>query len=321
MKNVMKKTTVFTTPLLVMLFALSNFYVTAQKAPPEFSVYAAGGISTYCFQPTTKGVSFAPFTLETIKTNIPGYKVNSSMGYSSDFGFGFTGFFSRQVGIHTSVGFGLLNVKSKVNLYSITENYKDEFNEVYHRHAKLINYTEIYKPMYVCIPVMLQFQTKQKQYWNWTRSQRAGFYAMGGVKLHILFNNKYETSVDSLYTAAYFPEKENWQGTQTFVGLGGFNGNGTTGKSDVGVLINLALETGVKWRIDNNIYVYTGVFFDCGLYDQINSDKEGNRQAYEKFTTKDDFNDLTLLKFSKRANLMVVGVKVRFAFTKNQRPF
>jgi hypothetical protein len=315
MKKMIKRTTTIVTKLTLMLFALGSLSVAAQKPGHEFSVYVAPGISTYCFQPPTKGVNFAAFSRETIKENKPGYKVNTSVGFSGDFGVGFTGFISQQVGINVNAAVGLFNVKSKVNTYNIIYDYKDNYGVVYDKHIKLINYTEIHKSAYVSIPVMLQFQTKQKQYWNWTRSQKAGFYAMGGVKLHLLFNNKYEASVDSLCTAAYFPIEGSVQGTQIFAGLGGFNGGGTSGNLDFGLLVNLAFEAGVKWRIDNNIFVYTGIFFDCALNDPI----KDSRQPYEKYSSEEDFRDLTLMKFSQRANLMVVGVKLRFAFTKNQR--
>jgi hypothetical protein len=267
----------------------------------------------YCFQPSTKGVSFASLN----PANKPGFKVNSSLGFSSDFGIGFTGFFSRQVGIHTSVGFGLFNVKSKMNLYYITPDFKDRFGYVYDLHTQLLDYTEIHKAMFVTIPVMLQFQTKQKQYWDWTRSQKAGFYALGGVKVNLLFNNRYEAGVDQLFNAGYFPKEDNWQATQTFAGLGYYDGINTEGKLDFGVMVLFACETGVKWRIDNNIFVYTGVFFDCALNDPT---KE-KRQPYGNFTAPEYLPDLTLLKFSERVNFMAVGIKLRFAFTKQQRPY
>jgi len=315
MKNLIKNTTTFAMLLFIILLALRGLDVVAQKSPPEFSIYANGGISTYCFQPTTKGVSFKGYSTD----NQPGFKVNSSIGFSSDLGIGFTGFFSQQVGIHTGAGFGLLNVKSRLNLYNITPDLDDNYSgKKYDLHTMLINYTEIHKIMFVTIPVMLQFQTKQKQYWDWTKTKRVGFYALGGLKVHFLFNNRYESGVDSLYNAAYFTEWKNWAGTQKFVGFGSFNGSSSVGKLDFGVLVSLALEAGVKWRIDKNIFVYTGAFFDCGLYDPF---KKDSRQDYKKFIQQEDLKDLPLLRFSDRVNLMVVGIKVRFAFSKQQSPY
>ena len=309
----MKKTTTLATKLFLMLFALSSFNVWAQKAAHEFSVYADGGISTYCFQPSTREVNFDGLS----NTNKPGFKVNSSIGFCSDMGIGFTGFFSHQVGIHTSAGFGLMNVKSKANLYYITKGLTDRNGEETELHTRLINYTEIHKTMYVTIPVMLQFQTRMKQYWNFSKSQKVGFYAMGGVKLSFLFNNKFEAGVDSLFNAGYYPKFNNWAATQKFELLGDFGGSSSEGKLDFGVLVSVAVEMGVKWRIDKNIFVYTGAFFDCGLNDPI----KDKRLPYGSFIDPNQLSDLSLLKFSDRINLMMAGIKLRFAFTRNQRPF
>ncbi|MCL2246813.1 MAG: hypothetical protein FWC10_06850 [Lentimicrobiaceae bacterium] len=286
--------------LFIMFFVLSGINAMAQKAAPEFSLHADGGIATYCFQPAIKGTS--------------------SLGFSSDFGVGFTGFFGRQIGIHTSVGFGLFNVKSKTNLKTVTSNLTQTGASVplyYDLHTTLTDYTEIHKTMFVTIPVMLQFQTRHRQYWNPRLAQRAGFYALGGVRVNLLFNNKYETHVATLSNAAYYPEYNNWTATQTFAGFGNFDGYNNAGKLDFGVLVMLALETGVKWRIDNNIYVYTGAFFDCGL----NNPAKDARKDYKEIIDQEQLRDLPLLKFSDRINLMVVGIKVRIAFSRSLRAY
>jgi hypothetical protein len=300
MKKIMKITTIFAMQLFTIIFVLSSLHVAAQKkAAPEFAIYANGGVSTYCFQPIVKG--------------------SISLGYSSDFGIGFTGFFSQQVGIHTSAGFGFFNVKSKLDLYHITPGLYDKNGILFDLHTKLIGYTEIHKTMFVSIPVMLQFQTKQKQYWNWTRTQKAGFYAQAGVKVHLMFNNQYEVNVEQLSNAGYYPEYDNWAATQMFADFGVFDkGYSAAGKLDFGVLVLFASEIGVKWRIDNNLFVYTGAFFDCGLNNPI----KDSRQPYGNFIYERDLlNNLTLLNFSDRINLMTAGIKLRIAFSRNQRPY
>jgi len=329
MKKMITKTSKVTTAALLLLFVLSNLHVVAQrKAAPEFSAYANGGIALYSFRPLSAQVSSIEYDISKFddKGGVKS-KVHSSLGFSSDFGMGFTGFFSQQVGIHTSVGFGLSNVKTKAYLYNLTPGLYDDVNAeelkklgiepYYDLHTTLSDYTEIHKTMFITIPVMLQFQTKQKQYWSWTRSQKAGFYALGGIRINLLFNNKYEASVKELENHAYYTDMHNWAETQTFAKLGKFQGTNNSGKLDFGVLVMLALETGVKWRIDNNHFIYTGVFFDCGL----NNPTKDNRRDYTEITSPNQLPDLGLLKFSDRLNAMAVGVKVRFAFTKRQRGY
>jgi hypothetical protein len=299
MKKTTTKTAKFAKKLLVLLLMFSSLHLMAQKAPHEFSINAAAGISTYAFSPTPKKAS--------------------SLGYNCDFGFGFTGFFSRQVGVHVGAGFGLFNVKSKVNkLYSLTPDLYDKDIELhYELHTTLNGYNDIHKTLYINLPVMIHFQTIQKQYWSWKNTQKAGFYAMGGFKVLFLFNNKYEARVPTMYNAAYYPTLNNWADTQEFKGFGTFKGNAVTGSLDFGVLVTFSLEMGVKWRIENNMFIYTGVFFDCGLNDPI----KDSRKPYNQFTEPYQLKEMTILKYADRANLMAVGVKVHFAFSRKARAF
>ena len=293
----------FAIKLFLMLFALSSLHVMAQRAPAEFSVNAAGGISTYCFAPSSK--------------------TSSSIGYSSDFGIGFTGFINQQFGINVGVGFGLFNVKSKISeLKTVTSGFSTYDSEGrlqrYNLHTTLSGYTEIHKSLFLNIPVMLQFQTQQKQYWSWKQSPKANFYAMGGLKLLFLFNNKYEANVQSLSNIAEFFELGSSAGTQTFVDLGKFdNGYMNSGTMEFGVMAMFAFEMGAKWWLGNNVCVYTGVFFDCGLNDPI----KDSRKSYAKYINEENLEDFAILKVSDRTNLMVVGIKLRLAISKLQRRY
>ena len=295
--------------IFITLLVLSSLQLMAQKAPPEFSVHAGGGIATYCFQPISKEVS--------------------SLGYNWDLGAGFTGFVSRQVGIHIGAGIGQFDVKSKVKqLNTVTLNIQDpDFTdpraEYYDLYTTLNDYNEIHKSFFINIPVMLQFQSRQREYWSWKNTQKAGFYAMGGAKLFFLLSNKYEVRVPTMYNKAYFPELADtehgaWLDGPPYKGFGTFDGNTKNGTLDFAVLVTFSLELGVKWRIDNNMFIYTGAFFDCGLFDPI----KDSRKPYENYTKPEDLKDnLTILKFSDKANLMTVGIKLRLAFTRPQRPY
>jgi len=291
--------------LFLMLFALSSFHVMAQRSPAEFSLHAAGGVSTYCFAPSPK-----PY---------------SSVGFSSDFGVGFTGFLNQQLGIHVGIGFGLFNVKSKVSdLKTVTVDPKlydiDDQGRInpYHLHTTLTGYTEIHKSLFLNIPIMLQFQTQQKQYWSWKQSPKANFYAMGGIKLLFLVNNKYDANVEILSNVAEYYELGSSAGTQTFKNLGKFDvGYSNSDKLGFGVMAMFALELGAKWWLGNNLSIYTGAFFDCGL----NDPSKDKRSSYNTYTSVESLESIKMLKVSDRANMMVVGIKLRFAFSKLQRRY
>jgi hypothetical protein len=125
-----------------------------------------------------------------------------------------------------------------------------------------------------------------------------------------LVNNKYTTEVASLYNTAYYPEYDNWISNQPALGLGTFNGNSVKGKLKFNVLAMFAFEAGFKWQLGKKFFLYTGAYFDCGLHDSTKK----SRIPFNDITTPEHLANLTLLDFSKRMNLLAVGVKLRFAF-------
>jgi hypothetical protein len=157
---------------------------------------------------------------------------------------------------------------------------------------------------------MLQFQTKQNTAINMKKGQKANFYAMAGVKTLLLFKNKFEAKVESLYNAAYYPEFDNWADTQIFAGLSTFDGNNVDGNFRLNILAMIAFETGVKWRIGKAVYLYTGACFDLGM----NDPSKKIRKPFEHYIYEEHLSSLTLLKLADKMSLMNVGVKLRLAF-------
>ena len=288
----MKKNSILFLTLLV-----SGFYFTqAQPAPHEFSVFLNGGFAANCFQPMSKNVS--------------------SAGYGGDLGVGFTGFVSQQLGFQTGVGLGFSMVKSKAGeLQTITPGLLDNQNkELYDLHTTLNGYAELHKTLFFSIPAMFQFQTKMRQSWDWTRSQKNGFYVATGVKVHLLISNRYESNIATLSNRAYYIERANWAATQEFAGFGLFKReNGNSGKLDFAVMALFTLETGMKWRLGKGSYLYTGVYFDCGLNDPTKKE----RKEYGTYTAPEQLKEMTLMKISDKLNYMAAGIKVRVAFTRN----
>jgi hypothetical protein len=291
MKKLPIKTACFFMIFVMILLAISSLQVSAQKTPHEFSISGGIGFSTFCIQPPVKKAT--------------------STGFSADVALGFTGFMSPQWGVHLGLGWGLYNVNTKIKkLTTIIPDLVDKNNYAFDLHSTLNNYKETQKTMFLYVPVMLQFQTKTAPTSSLGKAKKAAFYAMAGVKTLMLFNNKYELDVESLRNAAYYPEFDNWAATQIFAGLSTFDGNKIDGKFKLSVLVMLALETGVKWQIGNTVYLYTGVYFDCGL----NDPSKKLRKPFDYYTSPEQLKELTLLKFADKMNLMTVGIRLRFAF-------
>jgi len=276
---------------MMLFFAMNGWNVSAQKPLNEFSISAGGGFSSFCFQPPVK------------KT--------TSIGYHTEVELGFTGFLSPHWGIHLGLGWGLYRVKTKTGkLNTITYGLMDKNSYLFDLHTTLNNYEETDKAMFLYLPVMLQFQTQSLPSINWKKGNKANFYMMAGVKALFLFDNQYDGKVKSLYNAAYYPEFDNWANTQIFAGLSTFDGNKVDGKFKLNMLVMFAFETGIKWRIGNTLFLYSGVYYDCGL----NNPSKKIRKPFEYYIYEEHLTNFTLLKLSNKMNLMTVGIKFRLAF-------
>jgi hypothetical protein len=282
--------------LLSVFFLLLTISVSAQKNPYEFSIYGGGGYAAFAIQkPIIKP---------------------ASKGFGVDAGVGFTYFFSENWGIHTGVGFGFSNVTNKISILKfITPEQEDCEGYLYDLHTALNNYSEKHKTMFVSLPLMIQYQTRMEPISHQKRDKKAGFYAMAGAKALFLVSNNYTTEITSLYNKAYYPEFDNWINSLPILWLGTFDGNSVNGKLKFNLLAMFALEAGIKWQVGKKLFLYTGAYFDIGLYDYTKK----SRVPYSNFTTPEHLNELTLLDFAKRMNLMAVGIKVRVAFEGNKK--
>jgi hypothetical protein len=134
---------------------------------------------------------------------------------------------------------------------------------------------------------------------------------MAGIKLNVLLSSSYEAKVASLYNAAHVVELNNWADTQEVDDLGWYKGKPQ--KGDFGFIqAFLAVEAGIKWRISNNMFLYTGGFLDYALNDPTKND----RKPTSDYTTSESIKNLALLEVAEQQNLMVIGVKLRLAFIK-----
>jgi len=280
--------------------AISCLYLSAQSEH-EISVYGGGGLSTMRYQ-LSQG--------------------NSSSGLGGDFGVGYTYFrvkeravetgkvFQEHWGIHTGIGIGLYNAKAKLNeVKTVTSDLYDSDGDRFNLHSSLSNYGETQTAMFLNIPVMAQFQIEQ-------------FYVMCGIKTGIPLKGKYKSKDATLTNEAYYPKWENWARTQTFAGFGSFKGRNSEGVFDLGVNVMLAVEAGMNWRLNGNLSLYSGAYFDYGL---INVAKDAQLKFInysdknpEGFTANsvlssysDNSNSTT---FTDKVNTMAVGIKVRLAY-------
>ena len=298
MKKINKASGIFSLKLVAILLAMNSLQMSA-KSPNELSIYGGGGFSAFHCQPSLSG--------------------SSSGGFSGDLGGAFTAFVSSQVGFHVGAGLGIYSIENKVKeLYTYTPDLRDDNNYIFDLHTTLFNYRETHRTFYLSIPLMLHVQSNMNRSWNRRQNQDIGFYLLTGIKANILFSRKYESEVGSLFNTAYYQYLDNWAATQKFEGLGLFDETkNTKGTLDFGILAMFTIEAGPKWVLSNNMLLYTGVYFDYGLIDP----SKGGREPVEKYTYPKDLENLPLLAYTDKMNLMTIGLKVRLAFARNTSPY
>ena len=317
MKNVKRKNGKLSITLIAILLTFSALSASA-KTPYEFSIFGGGGHSFFLFRPYTDKV---PVPVQNDDPQKPpvlyqrsAVSGTSSSGASGDLGVGFTGFISPQVGLHVGLGLGISNIDVKVNaINNFAENQYDEVNKrAYDLYTTMSEYRETHRTFCLTVPLMIQFQSRQNQTWSRKADMAQGFYAMTGIKLNVLFNSTYESRMVMQDNTAYYPDLDNWANTQLFAGLGHFKGKSADG--DFGYIHALfTFEAGMKWRIADNMFLYTGAYLDYGL----NDPSQSIRTPIADNNYIDPTNlDYSLLEFSSQTNLMTFGVKVRLSFIK-----
>ena len=321
MKDVKRKNGKLSTKIIAILLTLSALSASA-KAPYEISVYGGGGYSFLKFRPYTDKVP-VPVQNDLQQPPViyqrPSVNGASSSGASGDLGIGFTGFVSPQVGLHVGLGLGISNIGVKVNtIHNFAADMEDEKNldengnpYIFDLYTTISDYRETHRTFCLSIPLLIQFQSRQNQSWSRKADLAQGFYVMTGIKLNVLFNSTYESKSSTLDNTAYYYKLNNWANSQNFAGLGHFKGKSAEG--DFGYIHTLfTFEAGMKWRIADNMFLYTGAYFDYGLNDPSKS----IRTSIADNNYIDENTDYSLLEFSSQTNMMTFGIKVRVAFIK-----
>lgn len=244
---------------------------------------------------------------------------NRSGSMGGDFGVGYTFFSAKERvtgtervfrelwGIHTGIGVGMYNAKS--NLDGVKNEIKglsdgDLVYDMFDLRTTLNRYNETQKTMFLNIPVMALFQIEQ-------------IYIMGGLKFGIPVNGKYSSKDATLTNKAYYHDLENEIDAPAFRGLGKFDNMNYNGDLELGLAVMLALEAGYKWHIADNLSVYTGLYFDCGLNNTAKGDKNQPFVNYNPQNQPENFStNSALSSFTDKAKPMAVGIRLRFAMEK-----
>jgi len=202
----------------------------------EFSLHIGGGLSTLRYQPTIG---------------------EQSNNFDKQFGVGYAFFVSPRFGFATGLELAFYSADFELKSLVISNPkardlyYKDSPEDFEFR-SNLSSYTEEQTAVMLQLPLMLQIQTEM------------GFYAMAGVKFAIPLSGSSSGKGDFINSGHY----EAHQGEFTdinFRGFGTYKNRKAENHENFETAMFASMEMGVKWRFEDGLSLYTGVYFDYGL--------------------------------------------------------
>ena len=277
--------------ILITILTLTSLQLSANRPQTELQIYGSAGI------PITSQIRL------------------STSNFDGSAGVGITAFITRNIGIHLGAGVGTMRREKKIDhLETITYGLIDANNYTFDLYSTFSEYCEnLCIARYFAIPLMLHFE-----------SGAPGFYTKAGAKIFLPMGNNrvnYDVSVATLQNAGYYPELDNWARTQRFAGFGTFSDNQASNDFAFQFSTALALEVGWKWRIRQNMFLYTGLFLDYCLNDFT----KDYRQTPSDFSLPENLTstsmiNLGLFQHAEKMPPATVGIKLCLAFTRSDTP-
>ena len=282
--------------IIIAVAGLMSCTALVGQSQHELSIYAGGGLSTLNYK-TTIG--------------------DQKDGFGGQFGVGYQYFFTGNIGLNTGLELSLHNAKTTFGNVSDRYMAKDIDGQNFEFRSTVSNYEEKQNAMFLNIPIMLQYQFEGEN----------KFYIAAGGKIGIPVNGKYKTSGATIKNSGYYPQEDLEHTTQEFLGFGTFTGRDMDDDVDFKVAFILSAELGMKWKIGDNLSLYTGAYLDYGLNDIQKDSRTKNFVAYntanpKEFTTnsilasKFSMDGNTIMTFTDKVSPLAAGIKIRLAFSK-----
>jgi hypothetical protein len=233
--------------------------------------------------------------------------------------------YASPISLHWDVigGLELLSYHSAVNVDSLSSSAERMYNDggriesEYYR-AQIAGYAEQQHITYLQVPLMVRYKI-----------QVAGdhkFYAAAGIKVGYSIITHYNSTIAKLTTTRYFPDtEEEFLPDMSNHGIGVFSNQSTKGSMAFKTgNISATLEIGMRWRISQRMSLYTGVFFDYGLWETgprqsetnlplVTYDDANNTLLYNSMLSSKNQESNTL--YVDKLGLLAVGLKISLAFS------
>jgi len=270
----------------------------------EFSLHIGGGLSTLRYDPLIG---------------------EQSNGFDKEFGFGYAYFLSPWIGFATGLEFAFYSAEFKLKNRIVSEYYvKDLDDSTFKFKSKWDNYTEEQSAVMLQVPLMLQLQTD------------IGYYVMAGVKGAISISGSSSGKGDLMNTAYYGGQihcelyisdcinmpQEGENKYEKYTGAGLYKGKKTESQEKFKSALFVSMEMGKKWRFEDGLSLYTGVYFDYGLNNILKKKKAEDLSQMVEYNSKNPPNFATNGAFDSQLDQkayitkvapMAIGIKIKLA--------
>jgi outer membrane protein OmpA-like peptidoglycan-associated protein len=199
---------------------------------------------------------------------------NGELKAGGGLGLGYTYFFNKNWGISTGIEINYNQNSFKLNDGNTISNYEvDDETSAFEYRVTSSNYKESQHFISFAIPVLAQFRTPISAHSEW-------YFAFGGkVLLPGKLNSK--ASADELQLNGYYPDVNLLIDDLPSHGFGKVNNWEDKTSSSLNTIFLLSLETGVTFKLKENIQLYTGIYADYGLSDLAKDNSDNNIVAYD----------------------------------------
>lgn len=276
------------------LFICSAIFAQQRPLKHEMSVWGMGGLSTLKYD---------------LRTG------NSKDAFGGGAGIGYTYYFSRVVGLNAGFEFTFYNSKSLLNHLETSYMAQDYTGTEFLYKAAIDNYEEKQSASYFNIPIQIQLLYPIGM---------NSIYVAGGFKLGIPLSGSYKSEKGTITTTGYYEYEDYEYENIPALGFSTYSAEKEKEDYDIRIAYILSLEGGVKWRLPDNLFLYTGLYFDYGLNDIGKARRTNELIEYNKEQPSNLINNGILISqfgnpehkesFTSKIYPMAFGVKIRLGF-------
>jgi outer membrane protein OmpA-like peptidoglycan-associated protein len=255
----------------------------------EYSLYAGGGLSSF------------------------GYKAavgEHERGVGGFGGLGYSYFFSETFGLRSGVELAFYSSRYSINRFSIRYLTADIIEDPFEFRSTISNYEEKHSATLLKIPLMAQLQFGDRYKF---------FFAFGG-KVSFPLEGDFEGSIARLENSGFYALEGYEYSSQYFMGFGEHIANSSKGSANFNTTFFASVETGVKFRLKDGLWLYAGGYLDYGINNML---KRGTLSEFVEYNAEKPIEYFTSSILTSRygnqglvekMRPMAFGLKLQFAF-------